>query len=668
MIKDAINAVFKTQDEFEQVIDHEEVKEVTSRQMGTNVVRTGTGFVEGTGLKINQSMNLMSVMKTQYWAHSLMDKSDNALKFFLATDMSGMSQEDAAEKELDSFYDPEYIMSVFGIATEWAEFEFDKGRIAYAREHSPAQENQLEMAEEELIKTNLERSMRNNPEWTSGSGCFGPDGTPLIDPPEETGDPDVDDRNKQQYQEMLVKCAELDEVRESEFGTTFFDESIGDLRKQFKSFKEPTPYNIELEPTGDPEIDAANEAALAEFQNQQDELQKQQEEFEKEQEEKRKEREEELGMKELDPIEFSKEMTEFEKKSAEEYEKFLKEQEEREAKQLDEFFEFVETANTKFKEFITEEQVVYKWYETEPISQELVDKLTAYVAELEEKIGPEMQDMLNQIQELYKQIDESTARYMEDLMNIDTEYYKIDIKKLSEKQKTEEFDKYNETKRDRTDEYLAEQSKIFSMIYEIQSPAYTEYIRASNELVDIEHTWNVIKNLRDACSGTPQYMSFEQLYDRLASGYLLKSYETVTNFESRKNTIKNNIKMCNDIVASNSIHLENAFFQNVNLNQSVDIYQELFEGMDLMVQQAKKMKEGSDKIEEARQAAVKEEQKRTTVGVTKTVDNTKTKKILLIVVIAVVVIIILGIVFVFVLTRRQSADDSDEYEYDSDEE
>lgn len=165
-IKEAIQGTIKEATDYVEISKKVVKVDTKSQQVASNNINTGGHVLIGNNAKpitINQKVKAVSVVHTLHLSNYL-KKQTNPLVQIVTSDLAGLSEKKASEKEMPNWYDPAYILSLLGIPTLKAEFDFDKQRIIYTPDPGKEKRDSLK---EEVKKAFEERNKKQklNKEW-----------------------------------------------------------------------------------------------------------------------------------------------------------------------------------------------------------------------------------------------------------------------------------------------------------------------------------------------------------------------------------------------------------------------------------------------------------------------------------------------------------------------
>lgn len=127
MLKSAIQGTITQASDYQTQVTQVEAPNMKDHQVGINKVDTDNKPLIGNPDKpivFKQTTNSTSVVKTMFISDYLHKQQDPYITT-VTYDLAGLSQEDAADKELPNWYDPKYIMEALGYQIEEASFDFD---------------------------------------------------------------------------------------------------------------------------------------------------------------------------------------------------------------------------------------------------------------------------------------------------------------------------------------------------------------------------------------------------------------------------------------------------------------------------------------------------------------------------------------------------------------
>ena len=159
LIKESINSIFEMQEEYYESTQKTTNIETKSDVLGSNSVDSGGGVMIGSGKKgitIKQKTKLETEIQTIYYSNFL-SKNDNPVIQLVSSDMLNMTTKDNSEHEMPNFYDPIYIMNMIGYNTKTAEFDFENDRIKYVIDYGEANEQIKEQNISEYENKNEEQ-------------------------------------------------------------------------------------------------------------------------------------------------------------------------------------------------------------------------------------------------------------------------------------------------------------------------------------------------------------------------------------------------------------------------------------------------------------------------------------------------------------------------------
>ena len=133
MIKSAIKGTIKESNESHEMIQKSKRVKNQSMQTGSNNITSGGGVVIGSAdnpIQLTQKTNIKSVVNTLY-VSGYLKKQKEPIVQIVSSDLVGLSEENANEKELQKWYDPKYVLEMLGFRVDKAEFDFDNERINY---------------------------------------------------------------------------------------------------------------------------------------------------------------------------------------------------------------------------------------------------------------------------------------------------------------------------------------------------------------------------------------------------------------------------------------------------------------------------------------------------------------------------------------------------------
>lgn len=133
MIKEAIKGTIKESNESHEITQKTKRVENQSRQTGSNNITSGGGVVIGSAenpIQLTQKTNIKSVVNTLYISGYLKKQKEPIVQI-VSSDLVGLTEEDANEKEVPKWYDAKYVLEMLGFRVDKAEFDFDNERINY---------------------------------------------------------------------------------------------------------------------------------------------------------------------------------------------------------------------------------------------------------------------------------------------------------------------------------------------------------------------------------------------------------------------------------------------------------------------------------------------------------------------------------------------------------
>ena len=161
MIKNAIKGSIEESKEYQKTVKKVEQVSAKAQQIGSNTVNSGghavIGNAEKGGINITQKTNLKSVVKTLHIVNYLnAETQKNPVVQVVATDVLGLSKQDAYEKELPNWYDAKYILEMLGYRIKEARFNWNESRIEYTLDPGNDNESEGEESYYNNVKKNFE--------------------------------------------------------------------------------------------------------------------------------------------------------------------------------------------------------------------------------------------------------------------------------------------------------------------------------------------------------------------------------------------------------------------------------------------------------------------------------------------------------------------------------
>ena len=165
LIKNAIKGSIDEANEYHQMESKIEKVDTKAHQVALNDVNSGGYVILGSANKpmnIKQSIKAESVVRTLHVANYI-SKQKEPIVQLVTCDLSGITQSDAAEKELPKWYDAKYVLEMLGYRVKDAEFDFENNRITYHLSVSDNDEEYIEQVRSAFENTQLQQ--RINHDW-----------------------------------------------------------------------------------------------------------------------------------------------------------------------------------------------------------------------------------------------------------------------------------------------------------------------------------------------------------------------------------------------------------------------------------------------------------------------------------------------------------------------
>ena len=133
LIKEAIKGSIIEANSYHETEQKVESANTSTHQVGVNEVNSAGHVILGSAdnpMNITQKIKAESVVRTLHVANYARKQKEPIVQL-VTCDLAGMTQQDAAEKELPNWYDPKYILEMLGYQIKDAQFNFDQNRIEY---------------------------------------------------------------------------------------------------------------------------------------------------------------------------------------------------------------------------------------------------------------------------------------------------------------------------------------------------------------------------------------------------------------------------------------------------------------------------------------------------------------------------------------------------------
>ena len=259
----------------------------------------------------------------------------------------------------------------------------------------------------------------------------------------------------------------------------------------------------------------------------------------------------------------------------------------------------------------------YEYYDTEPITKELISKLDKDIDQKYElmnqydAIDPSFKTLRDNSIKLFNSYIFSTQDKDYDMAQIqNNKAYQNNVSKINDNNATlktivnynnkdndaedvkklnELFDKYNK------DTYLAEMyKKQYEKMKDAYNDKYNEYIEVSDEWQKLRTArikfGNVLDAYENSITTEYQYMEFEKLYNMLVSGYVTNINEKILNIKEKVKNIETNITRSTYNYAQNKISI-NGNLEDANLSQNNVAIQKMYDGFEKIITDADKLVE-----------------------------------------------------------------------------
>lgn len=269
----------------------------------------------------------------------------------------------------------------------------------------------------------------------------------------------------------------------------------------------------------------------------------------------------------------------------------------------------------------------YAYYETEPITRDLINKIDEDIAQKNrlmnehDEIDPNFKTLKNKSSDLFNAYIFSTQDADYDMVQIqNNKAYQNNIQKLSEelndgkydestmlekivnyedennkkddvKKLKELFDKYNNDKRLAND-YKKEYDEVQNELKKMDK--YDKYVETLYAWQNLRAAKIKFENVLDAYENSIttdyQFMTFEKLYNMLTSGYVANINEKILNIKEKVKNIETNITRSTYNYAQNKISI-NGNLEDTNLSQDNVAIQKMYDGFEKIIIEADKLVE-----------------------------------------------------------------------------